>query len=249
MPAVTVSAIVLRGVNYRDNDRMLTLLTPNLGRMDVLSRGCRRPKSPFMSASEVFCTGEYVLLTQHDKNILTSCTLHDSFYPLRLDYGLLACSAYLLSLSEAAAQPGEECGPLFWLLLRALHRLAYGNEDRRGLVSGFLLHYASVLGYKPRLYHCVHCGIKLAEGESVFFDCEAGGLACKKCLKTAGSLPLTQRQAVWLKTVFKNGPESTAQFPGDDAPFDSLRCYVESRLEKPIKGGPIFDPPPIINRI
>ncbi len=241
MPAVTVSAIVLRGVNYRDNDRMLTLLTPNLGRVEVLSRGCRRPKSPLMSASEVFCTGEYVLFSQHDRNILTSCTLNDSFYPLRLDYGLLACGAYLLTLCEAAAQPGEESGPLFRLLLKTLNRLTYGQEDRRGLIGGFLLHYAAVLGYKPRLNHCVHCGRKPGEDETVFFDCEAGGLACAVCPKTASSLPLTQRQAAWLKTVFRNGPEASASFPGDDAPVLSLRRYVEMRLEKPIKGGPIWD--------
>jgi DNA repair protein RecO (recombination protein O) len=242
MPAVTVSAIVLRSINYRDNDRMLTLLTPNQGRVEVMSRGCRRPKSPFMSASEVFCTGEYVLFSQHDKNILTSCTLHDSFYPLRLDYGLLSCGAYLLNLCEAAAQPEEESGPLFWLLLKSLHRMAYGQEDCRGLVSGFLLHYAAVLGYKPRLYHCVHCGRKLEKEEPVVFDCEAGGLACHNCPNKKSSLLINQKQAVWLQTVFRDGPEASAKLQGIDAPFDSLRCYVESRLEKPIKGGPIFGP-------
>ena len=241
MPAVTVSAIVLRSVNYRDNDRMLTLLTPNQGRMEVLSRGCRRPKSPLMSASEVFCTGEYVLFAQHERNILTTCTLHDSFYPLRLDYGLLSCAAYLLNLCEAAAQPNEESGPLFWLLLKSLHRLAYGQEDRRGLVSGFLLHYASVLGYKPRLKHCVHCGRRLEEEEPVFFDCEAGGLACMKCPKTANGLPLSQRQAVWLSKVLQEGPEAAALYAGGDAPFESLQCYVESRMERPIKGGPVWE--------
>ena len=143
MPSLTVSAIVLRGVNYRDNDRMLTLLTPSLGRIDVLSRGCRRPKSPLLSASEVFCTGEYVLFSQHDKNVLTTCTLHDSFYPLRLDYGLLSCGAYMLNLAEAAAQPGEDASALFWLLVKTLHRLAYGKEDRKSLLSCYLLHYAS----------------------------------------------------------------------------------------------------------
>ncbi len=241
MPAVTVSAIVLRSVNYRDNDRMLTLLTPNQGRMEVLSRGCRRPKSPLMSASEVFCTGEYVLFAQHERNILTTCTLHDSFYPLRLDYGLLSCAAYLLNLCEAAAQPNEESGPLFWLLLKSLHRLAYGQEDRRGLVSGFLLHYASVLGYKPRLKHCVHCERRLEEEEPVFFDCEAGGLACMKCPRTANGLPLSQRQAVWLNKVLQEGPEAAAQYAGGDAPFESLQCYVESRMERPIKGGPVWE--------
>ena len=61
MPAVTTPGIVLRYANYRDHDRMLTLLSPRLGRVDLLSRGCRRPKSPLMPASELFVSGEFVL--------------------------------------------------------------------------------------------------------------------------------------------------------------------------------------------
>lgn len=241
MSSLTVSAIVLRGVNYRDNDRILTLLTPSMGRVEALSRGCRRPKSPLMSASEVFCTGEYVLFSQHEKNILSTCTLHDSFYPLRLDYGLLSCGAYMLSLAEAAAQPGEDSGPLFWLLVKSLHRLTYSKDDRRGLISGFLLHYANLLGYKPRLHHCVHCGKKLEDAEKLAFDCDAGGLACTACNCTKKSPPLTGGQVLWLRTVFRDGPEASTKFDGKDAPFDSLRCFVEIRLDKPVKGGPIWE--------
>jgi len=241
MSSLTVSAIVLRSVNYRDNDRILTLLTPSLGRMEALSRGCRRPKSPLMSASEVFCTGEYVLFSQRDKSILTTCTLHDSFYPLRLDYGLLSCGAYLLSLAEAAAQPGEDSSQLFWLLVKSLHRLTYSKEDRRGLVSGYLLHYANLLGYKPRLYHCVHCGKRLEETERTAFDCDAGGLACAACDNSKTSPPLTEEQVIWLRTVFRDGPESSATLAGKNAPFESLRCFVEARMDKPVKGGPVWE--------
>ena len=61
MGQITTNAIVLRRVDYRENDRMLTLFSPTLGRIDALCRGCRRQKSPLMAASELFCTGEYVL--------------------------------------------------------------------------------------------------------------------------------------------------------------------------------------------
>ena len=46
MPSVTTQGIVLRYANYREHDRMLTILSPDYGRIDALSRGCRRPKSP-----------------------------------------------------------------------------------------------------------------------------------------------------------------------------------------------------------
>ena len=81
MPSVTTQGIVLRYANYREHDRMLTILSPDYGRIDALSRGCRRPKSPLMPVSELFVSGEFVLYQSHDHFTLTSCALADSFYP------------------------------------------------------------------------------------------------------------------------------------------------------------------------
>ncbi|NLZ89977.1 MAG: DNA repair protein RecO, partial [Clostridiales bacterium] len=71
----TTQAIVLRRVDYRDNDRILTLLTPERGRLDVLARGCRRPKSPLLAASELFSMGEYVLYKGRGHAFIVSCEL------------------------------------------------------------------------------------------------------------------------------------------------------------------------------
>ena len=46
MPNIKTLAIVLRHADYRENDRMLTLLSPALGRVDALCRGCKRPRVP-----------------------------------------------------------------------------------------------------------------------------------------------------------------------------------------------------------
>ena len=234
MSAATITAIVLRCVNYRDNDRMLTLLSPQMGRVEVLSRGCRRPKSPLLCASDLFCTGEYVLFTQGERSLLTGCTLKDSFYPLRLDLPRLSCGVYMLNLCEAAAQPGEESPELFLLLLKALHRLSYGAQEHRGLISGFLLHYATLLGYKPRLNHCVHCGKKLTDEEPLAFDCEAGGLVCRSCT-TKNSLPITGRQVQWLRTVIKQGAETSAQFPVRMLPLNVYGVLSRHGLKSPSK--------------
>ena len=40
----TTDAIVLRHADYRDYDRMLTLFSPEYGRIDAIARGCRRPR-------------------------------------------------------------------------------------------------------------------------------------------------------------------------------------------------------------
>lgn len=77
------TAIVLRYANYRDYDRMLTLLSPTRGKLEVLSRGCRRPKSPLLNASELFCPGDFQLYTKQERATLVSANLLETFYPLR----------------------------------------------------------------------------------------------------------------------------------------------------------------------
>ena len=80
------TAIVLRYANYKDNDRMLTLLSPTRGKMEVLSRGCRRPKSPLLNASEIFALGDFQLYIKQDRATLVSANLLETFYPLRADF-------------------------------------------------------------------------------------------------------------------------------------------------------------------
>ena len=154
MPSHTVQGIVLRQSNYRDHDRMMTLLSPEHGRLEVLSRGCRRPKSPLLSASELFVQGEFVLFSSGDHSILTSCTVVDTYFPLRHDHYRLTCASYLLGLCMAAAQPGETSVALYTLLLKGLDCLAYHNEEPPiNIVTTFLLMYASSIGYQPRMNH------------------------------------------------------------------------------------------------
>ena len=125
MPTVKTQAIVLKKNDWRDNDRILTLLSPAFGRMEALCRGCRKTKSPLLAASECFALGEYLLFDKNGHLTVTGCSLADSFYPLRQDWDLLKYASYILSVSEIVSRPEEGGLELFTLLTRSLSRLAY----------------------------------------------------------------------------------------------------------------------------
>ena len=133
MASYSIEGIVLRHADYRENDRMLTLLTPR-GRVDALSRGCKRPKSPLLPCSEVFTLGNYELLGSKNHCVITSCLLTDSFYPLRLDIDRLSCAAYMANVCEATVQPEEDARRPFLLLARALGCLSYQSVAPRILL-------------------------------------------------------------------------------------------------------------------
>ena len=235
MPSVTTQGIVLRHADYREHDRMLTLLSPSMGRVEALCRGCKRPQSPLLAASEWFALGEYVLYAGKGHMTVTACDLTESFFPLRTDYEKLTYATYLLSIAEAAAQPGERAVELFTLLARSLSRLAYTEKDPQAVCAAFLLHFSAVSGYRPRLSHCVHCGKALGEGDVRLFDVENGGLVCPACGQAlGGARRVMQAQVDWMRDVLARGIDQTDR-PAADAPAALLSQYVESRLEKPIK--------------
>ena len=157
------TAIVLRRVHYRENDRMVTLLSPSRGRMEAVIRNCRKPKSHNLNASELFALGDYMVVESGGRMTVTSVRLIETFYPLRTDYTRLTCAVWLLGLAEAAAEPEQEQQELFMLLLHTLSRLAFSDQPWKPLLSGFLLHFSACQGFKPRLNHCVLCGKSLGE--------------------------------------------------------------------------------------
>ena len=123
------TAIVLRHVNYRDNDRMVTLLSPSRGRIDAMIRNCRKPKSHNLNSGELFALGDYMLHENGGRVTVTSVKLIETFYPLRGSYDRLTCGVYLLNLAEAVIEPEQEQQELFMLLVHTLSRLAFPTRN------------------------------------------------------------------------------------------------------------------------
>lgn len=232
------TAIVLRRVDYRDNDRLLTLLSPTRGRLTAVIRNCRKPGSHNLNAGELFALGDYMLIEKDGRATVTSVHLIETFYPLRSDYTRLTCGVYLLSLAEAAAEPDQERRQLFMLLLHTLSRLAFSDQPWRPLVAGFCLHFAVCEGFRPRLSHCVHCGKPLTDGEPVFFDAEGGGVCCPGC--RAGRKMITQGELTWMKNALATGASGWTDAPDARAPLKLLRQYVELRLGRRFRSGALL---------
>ncbi|MBR5231734.1 MAG: DNA repair protein RecO [Clostridia bacterium] len=232
MGAFSAEGIVLRHADYRENDRMLTLLTPQ-GRVDALARGCKRSKSPLLPASEVFTLGSFELFSGKDRCVVVNCMITDSFYPLREDFDKLACAAYMANVCEAAVQPGDNAQKPFLLLARALGYLSYHDYAPRQVLSAFLLHFAVSLGYRPRLRHCVHCGLRIDTERGALFDIEEGGVVCPDCLEyVRRSSVLKPMELTWLEESLQAGVKG--ETAPEHAPLPLLQAYIEERMEKRI---------------
>lgn len=246
MPQITTNAIVLRRADYRDNDRMITLFSPTMGRIDALCRGCRRQKSPLMAASELFCAGEYVLYTTRDRVTVVSCQVTDTYYGLRADYEKLAHGMYALELCAAVVQPDQENERLFLLLLRSLAHLCYGDVPARRVTAVFLMGLVSLLGFRPQVARCARCGeavlpSKAPEGAPVAsFDPETGGVICPAC-RAGERYRLGESDVLYMQNIMKTGLKSLeTQGECSDDLFDALRRMAEARMDVAIRSGKLL---------
>lgn len=230
MPAVITDALVLRNAEYRDYDRMVTLFSPEYGRVDAIARGCRRPKSPLLGAVEPFTSGEYQLFRRGERFSIDQCQIKEGFYGLRLNYDRLVHGVYWLKLLEAVLMPDTPMPRLFLTTLQALAHLTLTDLPPELLTMAFEMHLMHDLGYAPRMDSCVICQ-RPVNGDGRF-DRERSGVVCMDCLSAAPrisngarrilmKLPRTGYDKVPLVNDRPEWPEAARLF----------RSYIEEKLQ------------------
>ena len=185
--SLNVSGLVLRRAEWRDYDRMITLLTSEQGKLEAVVRGCRRPKSELINASEPFVCGQFQLYFAHERYSVTQMKLTDGFFPLRENLDRLTVGAGWLRLLEKVSPENEPAGELLNMSLEALSFLSYTDVDEKLLNLMFQLKLLRLTGFSPATEVCAVCGKKLDEND-LYFDAQKGGCVCRGCSQSARKL-------------------------------------------------------------
>ena len=173
--------MVIRTVDYRDNDRILTLFTAESGRVDAKARNCRKATSPLLGCTQPFTYGEYQLFYHKNKYIIDQGEVLESFYPLREDVEKYAAASLCASLCLEGIQAEERNEDIFSLLYHTLSFLTYGDSDPGDLTAAFLIRFLALSGFRPAITQCAICGRDLREDPVIRFLGDKGGAVCAAC--------------------------------------------------------------------
>lgn len=174
---LTVRAVVLRVVDYNDNDALLTLLTEKHGKLIVKARGLRRKNSPLIAPCQLLAFGEFVLFEYRNQYTVNEAHSIELFRPLRSDLTKLSLATYFAQVSELISQEDMPNPELQSLLLNSLYVLSTGRAEETKTKAVFELRSACLAGYTPDLFGCHKCGNQKPER----FDISAGVLECLNC--------------------------------------------------------------------
>ncbi len=179
---VKTEAIVLQAIDYKDNDKLLTLFSPTLGKITAGIRGVKKPKAKLAFAAQPFCFAEYVLAEKGGRYTVTSAYLHESFFDLRVDVTRFYAACAAAEICRHISVENEAYEATFIGFIECLKSLCLSGEDEAEAVIAFALVALFESGYPLDLSYAEECEGDI--GDKLWFDFSDGRFtAFERCVQ------------------------------------------------------------------
>lgn len=203
-------AIVLSRLDYREADRILIVVTPARGKLDVIAKGARKAQSRLGPQLDYFARVNLELARGRELDVVRSVETIDRFPYLRENLDAFGHASYFVELVKNLTQPREEHRDVYDLLARSLVLLNQ-KVDPWVIARHFEMALLTALGYRPELFQCVNCKRPI-EPEVNAFSAELGGMLCPHCRnEDPASIPLSLNAQKYLRLLEREGLASAAR--------------------------------------
>lgn len=219
---VRTEAVVLRQRDFGEADRILTLLTPEHGKLHAIAKGVRRPTSRKAGHLDLYMRADVLVAKGRDLDIVTQAVTLDAYRPMREDLLRASYASYCVELLDRFTPEGESNAPLYRLLDDTLTRLG-ATQNLPLVVRYYEIHLLALVGYQPELRTCVIKGEQI-KPEDQYFDAEAGGVVCPQCGGDGAGRPISMSALKVLRHMQRSDFSAVETL--------RLRATVESELEQ-----------------
>lgn len=181
---IKTKGIILKTMPFKESSLFASILTEDYGKIKVLAKGCRRPKSKLCGALEPFNLDEIIFYKRESKEIytLSDAGILNDFekirqYPAKVNAALVLCEFF-----EKAMPAEEKDERSFNLLIRFLKEIQRAEEPSlKAVTYYYLLSALALAGIRPHLENCVRCHSAIQyRNKKSDFSISAGGIVCDK---------------------------------------------------------------------
>ncbi|MCX6023124.1 MAG: DNA repair protein RecO, partial [Chloroflexi bacterium] len=177
--AYRADAVVLKHLRIGETDRILTLLSPDLGKFRAVAKGVSKPGSRMAGHLEPLTHSALLVARGRNLDIVTQAQTVEGFRTVREDLPLASAAIYAAELAERFTEEQSGSPEVFHLLLTLLRWLDQAPAAELPL-RWFEAQLLEVTGFRPELMRCIECQEEL-EPRSHYFSPHAGGMLCSRC--------------------------------------------------------------------
>jgi DNA repair protein RecO (recombination protein O) len=238
------AAVVLRHRKLGESDKIITLYSPHLGKIDCVAKGVRKAKSRMAGHVEPLTQATFLLARGRTLDIVTQVETIESFQPIRGDLDRLACALYACELLDRFTEPHAANAGLYGLLLDTLHRIEK-RDDAALTLRYYEMALLDEMGYRPELEECIACRARL-EPVTNYWTAAGGGVACSACRRAESAVRTISPNAIKLLRLLLHGRWPDVARVNIDAALAvemerALSEYLRWVLERDIRSAAFID--------
>ena len=237
MRTVKTKGIIIAEKVLSDFDKMLTILTPNMGKIECVAKGARRPKSLLMAGTQFLCFGDYLLYKGSDNYSMNSCETIELFYNIRTDLDKLKYAVYITKIVNDVTMENQNNYKVLQLFLNTLYVISNTDKDLDLVISIFRIRLLSIIGFKPEIKECKSC----RETENLTkFSIKDNGFKCEACGKLdKGAIDMNETTRDAIRYIILSDAKKIYSFNVPKESIEELKIiskvYLTEKLEKEYK--------------
>lgn len=239
---LVASGLVIKEVNYRDSDKMLTILTAERGKLSAVCRGARSQRNVSRAGTQLLTYSEFTFFESRGRLSVDSAEPREQFIGLRSDIVPLALGSYFAEALDCITVNDTPSETLLKTGLNCLYALSKGMKPPGLIKAAFELRAAACSGYLPDLSACQACGEEAPAGS--LLDIENGALFCRECFPAGDGAasdnhrfaPLDRSALSAARYILSADPKKFLSFSLEDSSMRLLAgmCekYLTDKLDK-----------------
>ncbi|MBN1787119.1 MAG: DNA repair protein RecO [Sedimentisphaerales bacterium] len=177
--------ICIRTTDYSETSQILTFFTADTGKLSVIAKGAKRPKSSFGGPIELLTAGDMVFSVKDSEKLGTLTEFNPTFlgFTLRKKLFALNCALFtaeLLNLFTKELDPHPSIFDAAIILLRTLDK----DPDNQALSKLILFEFTLLeeTGSSPVFDRCINCKRDFdANWKQYYFAVSDNGIVCRDC--------------------------------------------------------------------
>ncbi len=174
------TGIVLRHNGLGENDRWITVLTHDRGKLTCIAKGVRSVKSRRNPHVEPLNRVKLELWRSAHHHYLTAATAEERFGEFKKEMASLSSAAFMAEATDRLVEEEQNHPELFNLLDEGLGLLNFYPEKHALIREGYLVKLLKLLGLLPSFRACSRCNTKLP-AQTAYLDPAQNTLQCEPC--------------------------------------------------------------------
>ena len=200
MNEIKIKGIVVKAIDFKDSDKLVTIFSAELGLIKARVRGVKKDKAKLAFAVQPFALVEFIVTERSGFYTVINATSIDQFFNITLDFDNYVFMMACLEVCEKTVKENDIQQELFVLLLNCLKLVAYDNVSANLIFVKFMLSALKVLGFALEVSTCSCCGNRLSNDIHAF-SYDYNGMICGKCAQRYEFLEFTSGEFAILKNV------------------------------------------------